>query len=781
MNLVADSKTKPLPIAVDSEALTLCDREAIHTPGAIQPHGALLALDRADFRIIQAGGDTEGLLGALPQALLGTDARALFSTRQVEKLTGLTNDVGLRSRAVHLFSISGEAGRSVDSDVIGYYSGELLVLEIDPRREPAPVNPLPVLHAMLRGVHQADGMAGCCQAIVDEVRRVIGFDRVMLYRFLSDGSGEVIAEAVEPSSEAFLGLRYPESDIPKQARELYRLNWLRTIPDARYSPAPILSMPAAGSALSLDLSNSNLRSVSPVHRQYLANMGVVASLSMSIIIQGRLWGLIACHHHAPRYLPYSLREACELFAEMVSSQLEGRAAADSFRTEQRSRQIHEELLNRLSRESELAAGLIRFRPNLLDLVSAGGVGLWMDGRFSNIGATPQPSDISAMVDWLNATVEDGVFHTDHLPLIYPPAGSFAGVASGLLALSVSRNPRDYVLWFRPELVRTVNWAGRPDKSIDGSDSQILTPRNSFAMWQQQLRQHASPWLGAEIEAAHRLRLALLEVVLSRIDQMAREREAARLRQEGLTIELNERLAQSERLSLALRKETELRAAVEGDLTQVLRRTVTDQEFERQRISRELHDTLGQSLTMLQLGLQAIGHEVPAGEKVQQRLDSMKSLASSLGRDVNRLATDIRPTTIDDLGIQKAIESLLESWSENTPIKYYLHLSPDEVRLAKPVETALYRVLQEILANVVRHAEAGRVGVVLRVADGEVSMIVEDDGRGFPADYEEHANSPALRLGLLGIRERLAQVAGVLEIESSPGCGTTVFVRIPSDG
>lgn len=781
MDFVVEGSTKPALFTFDSAVLTLCDREAIHAPGAVQPHGALLALDRASFRIVHAGGDTLALLGARPQALLGTDARALLSGEHAQKLAGLANDFSLRSRAVHPFSLAGEAGRSVDSDVIVYRSGDLLVLELDPRREAAPDNPLPVLHTMLRGVHQADSMPRCCQAIVDEVRRVIGFDRVMLYRFLNDGSGEVIAESVETGAESFLGLRYPESDIPKQARELYRLNWLRAIPDARYSPAPILSISDAGSARSLDLSNSTIRSVSPVHRQYLANMGVVASLSMSIVMQGRLWGLIACHHRAPRYVPYTLREACELFAEMVSSQLEGRAAAESFKTEQRSRQVHEELVNRLSRESELAAGLIRFRPNLLDLVPAGGVGLWMDGQFSNIGATPQPSEIKALVEWLNATVKDGVFHTDHLPLIYPPAERFVGVASGLLALSVSRNPRDYVLWFRPELVQTVNWAGMPDKSADGSDPQILTPRNSFAMWQEQVRLHASPWLGAEIEAAHRLRLALLEVVLNRIDQIAREREAAQLHQERLTIELNERLAQSERLALALRKETELRAAVEGDLTQVLRRTVTDQETERQHIARELHDTLGQSLTMLQLGLQAIGHEVPAGEKVQRRLNTMKDLASSLGRDVNRLASDIRPMSIDDLGIQKAIESLLESWSETTSIKYYLHLSPKEVDLAKPVETVLYRVLQETLANVVRHAEASNVGVVLNVADGQVSMIVEDDGRGFPADYDETTNSPTLRLGLLGIRERLAQVGGTLEIETAPGCGTTVFVRIPTDG
>jgi signal transduction histidine kinase len=372
-------------------------------------------------------------------------------------------------------------------------------------------------------------------------------------------------------------------------------------------------------------------------------------------------------------------------------------------------------------------------------------------------------------------VKDGVFQSDCLSRLYPPAENFADTASGLLALSVSRNPRDYVLWFRPELVRTVNWAGKPTKAA--ADGEALTPRKSFALWQEQVRLHASPWLEPEVETAHRLRLSLLEVVLRQIDQIAREREAASSRQQRLTTELNDRLAQSERLTRALRKESELRAVVEDELSQVLRRTVTDQEVERQRIARELHDTLGQSLTMLQLGLQAMGQDVSADHRLQQRLVGMKELATNIGKEVSRLAWEIRPTAIDDLGIQAAIESLLESWSQTSLVKYELHLSPRESRLPKAVETTLYRVLQETLTNVVRHAEAHKVGVILNISEGVATMIVEDDGRGFDANGPDFERTPARRLGLLGIRERLALVGGALEIESSPGKGTTLFVRI----
>jgi light-regulated signal transduction histidine kinase (bacteriophytochrome) len=525
----------------------------------------------------------------------------------------------------------------------------------------------------------------------------------------------------------------------------------------------------------LDLSQSVMRSVSGVHRQYLAQMGVVASMSLSLVLGGKLWGLIACHHGAPRYLPYRLREACELFAEMASAQLEARVAAEYYEAQLHLTRIHEELVTRMSQESDVAEGLVRFRPNLLDLIPAAGVGLWIEGRFTGLGATPDAAQIEALVQWLNATAKDGVFHTDALPLLYPPAHGFAEMAAGLLALSVSRTPRDYVLWFRPEVVRTVTWAGNPNKPV-GADG-ALSPRASFAAWEEAVRLHAPPWSEIEIEAAHRLRLSLLEVVLRRIDQIARERKSARLLQEQLTRELDHGLQRWQSVAQTLKQETERRAVVEADLSHVLRRTVEDQEAERMRIARELHDTLGQSLTLLQLGLEGIAQASP-GDELQQRVAGMKTLAADVGREVNRLAWEIRPTALDDLGIQTAIQNLLDSWSESSKLRFDLHMTLGEPRLPPAIETTLYRVLQEALTNVVRHAEASHVSVILRLADQHVTMIVEDDGRGFGWNDQGPARPEAGRLGLLGIRERLSLVGGSLEIESSPGKGTTLFARIP---
>ncbi|MBB1093213.1 GAF domain-containing protein [Rhodopseudomonas palustris] len=753
---------------------TACDREAIHLAGSIQPHGALLAVTPEDLQIVHAGGETAALLGVSIESLAGVSAFTIFSGDQIARLRALLGPDRKIERPLHAFTL--KAADATPVDVVVHQASGLLVLEFEPRREPAPNNSLALVQSMIRHVQRAGTVQAFCDAVVAEVRAVTGFDRVMIYRFMPDCSGEVKAESRASGMESFLGLRYPESDIPKQARALYLANWIRAIPDARYAPARIVPMIDPRTGLPLDLSQSVIRSVSPAHRLYLAHMGVVASMSLSIIQHGRLWGLIACHHSSPRYLPYRMREACELFAEMASSQLEAKVAAEQLEARLRSTRIHEELVTRMSQESDLAEGLIRFHPNLLDFIPATGVGLWVDGQFTGLGVTPDAAQTEALIGWLTATANDGVFQTDALPLIYPPAKVFADCASGLMALSLSKSPRDYVLWFRPEVVRTVTWAGNPNKPVGvGPDGGFTNPRRSFAAWQESVRLHSEPWRASDIEAAHRLRLSLLEVVLRRIDGIARERKSARLLQEQLMRQVEIGLRRSQDVAKTLREETRRRVSVEADLSQVLRRTVEDQEAERLRIARELHDTLGQSLTLLQLGFENLGQIAPDNGELQRRIAGIKTLTAEIGQQVNRLAWEIRPTALDDLGIQTAVQHLLDAWSEKSQVQFDLHMTLGDRRLPPAIETTLYRVLQEALTNIVRHAAASHVSVILRLSDRQVTMVVEDDGRGF---VNPDAARPPERLGLLGIRERLTLVGGSLEIESAPGRGTALFARIP---
>jgi light-regulated signal transduction histidine kinase (bacteriophytochrome) len=771
-----------LPATFGPVDLTNCDQEPIHIPGSIQPHGALITLDPRDMRIVHAGGDTETHLGHSVMSLLGASAADVFSPSLLARLRTLLATGRPMIRPIYVFPVLRDYGAI--TDVVGHLSDGLLVLEMETRFGPVIEDALALAQGMIRHVRQAGALPALLDAIAAEVRRTTGFDRVMVYRFAPDASGAVVAEARAPETDSFLGFNFPASDIPPQARTLYKANLIRTIPDARYEPALLLPPLNPLTDRPLDLSQSVLRSVSPVHRQYMANMGVVASMSLSLIARGQLWGLIACHHNTPRFLSHRLRDVCELFAEMTSAHLEMKLIEADIGEQSQARGLREELVALMSQEPDFANGLIRWRSYLLELIRSSGVGLWVGGRFSAVGTAPTPEQAAALVDWLNAEDRDGVFHTDSLPVIYPPARAYSHIASGLLALSVSRTPRDYVLWFRPEISPTVKVAGHPVLPVDqGQGAPKLTPRNSFAAWLEatwrvSVRLHACPWLTSELDTAQRLRMSLLEVVLRQIDQTVRAQELARLAQEKLAKLSDQRLEEWRTVAEALKRESERRAILEADLSQLLRRTVADQEAERVQLARELHDTLGQSLTLLQLGLEGIGRVSTDSDGFQVRLAALKDITVAFGSDINRLAWEIRPTALDDLGIQQAIRNLVETWSERAGIQFDLHLTLDQERLPPEVETTLYRVLQEALTNIVRHAGASRVGVVLWRADKIVSMIVEDNGRGFVNDETGLDSQPAKRLGLLGIRERLALVDGSLEIESALGKGTTLFIRIP---
>ena len=521
--------------------LTDCDREPIHIPGSIQPHGVLLAVDPASLKVVQIAGDTRRLLGVDPGDLLGHGVEALVTQAELESLKTLAAQEVTIPRSVFAFEMKVQhRGETLDATV--HQSGGALVVELEPCLARPPLNPLSLVQGMVTRVHKAPDLAGFLQAITDEVRSATGFDRVMVYQFLPDESGAVIAEAKHQDLEPLLGLRYPASDIPKQARDLYLLNRMRIIPDADYTPAALTPALNPITGKPLDLSFSVLRSVSPLHLEYLANMGVDASMSSSVVIGGRLWGLIACHHRVPRYVSHAVRSACELFAQMVSLQLGEKLLSEVQAERFRMKKVHAELVEAMVGQEDFGETLVNARPNLLDYIPAEGVAVWWEGKVTRHGPTPTDEQLSLLVEWLNTSVPEGVFLTDCLASQFAPARHYTGVASGLLALSVSRTPRDYILWFRPEVSRTVTWAGNPAKPVDVTgDGLRINPRKSFAAWKEIVREHSRPWGEPAADAAQALRLSILDVVLRHQDKVMREREEARRHQDFLMAELDHRV------------------------------------------------------------------------------------------------------------------------------------------------------------------------------------------------------------------------------------------------
>lgn len=503
--------------------LTNCAVEPIHIPGRIQPHGALLALSPGDLVIRHASRNVGALLGSGPEGLVG---RSLLDV--VAPAAGGDLESILRSpdpSAMNPLKVSPRTGGAPAwFDAIAHRAGDRLIVELEPAGTPGDTSfssVYRVIHTAIERIQSAVGLFDACEVTAEEIRRLTGYDRVMIYRFDSDWNGEVIAEAREADIEPYLGLRYPASDIPPQARELYLRNWLRIIPDVGYQPSDIVPQPEAP----IDLSFSVLRSVSPMHIQYLKNMGVGASMSVSLIREGVLWGLIACHHRAARPLSFEIRQGCELCGRFLSIQLAAKEKLEDRGRKLELKALSDEVVATVSGREDLMVGLAESAGALMQLADASGVALFHGDTVSALGLSPAPEELRSLHAWLRRNVaDDPVFHTESLARIEPALASIKDVASGVLCISIPEPDPWYVVWLRPEVIQTVNWGGNPEKPVESSaEGAVLGPRRSFALWKQVVEQTAIAWKPAEIEAAELLRRALIELDLTR--QVVREKSA----------------------------------------------------------------------------------------------------------------------------------------------------------------------------------------------------------------------------------------------------------------
>lgn len=496
--------------------LSNCDKEPIHVPGAIQPHGALLALSWPSFEVVQLSANVEQMLGVKPGELLGRPLSGLLGEEQMARLSRVLERDDFEANPLFVFPLQ-IAESSFDAVV--HRLAELAVLELEPSGPQATQIDFYTLKATIQRLERTRSLQDFYNLAAGKVQEVSGFDRVMIYRFSpEDGSGSVVAEVRRQDLEPFLGLHYPASDIPKQARVLYVLNHIRLIADANYTPVRMLALEA--DAPPLDMSHCFLRSVSPIHLEYLRNMGVAASMSISIIKDGQLWGLVACHHYSPRLLSYEVRTACEFLGQVMSLQIQAKEDLEHSDYRTRLGAMSTRFLELLSRSDDLAEGLVRHDLNLLDYIKGTGAAVCMGGEFVLLGETPNTQELRELVAWLAGNRSE-VFATKALSKEFAHAARYADVASGLLAVRLSRQGDDFVMWFRPEVLQTVSWGGDPNKPVEtaGDGSKRLSPRKSFALWKQTVEQCAEAWLEVEIEAARELRRVILEVVLRRAQQL----------------------------------------------------------------------------------------------------------------------------------------------------------------------------------------------------------------------------------------------------------------------
>lgn len=524
------------PSAVD---LDNCATEPIHIPGRIQSFGALVAVN-SDWLIAHCSENFAALVGLSAQPHHGDPLRDHLSA----------NALAAMRRKLQSLTASGGVERSFGQplveggplfDIALHVSGRTIVIEVEPHGDDRFDANIGMLRPMMARLEQARDPSRLCDIAARQLKMLLGFDRVMVYRFHPDDSGEVFAEAREMRLESFFGLHYPASDIPPQARKLYLTNILRIISDVADPTVPILP-DTSPFGVPLDLSQSTLRGVSPIHIEYLRNMGVTASMSISIIVRGKLWGLFACHHYSgPRVLTYALRSAAELFAQLFALQL-GQVESDIVREQaQRAQLMHDRIMAQLAESSGLVEQFDAMIALFGDVIPHDGASAWIDGQYLSRGSAPTAEQFKAIVPLFNSGAASSVFATQQLARQVPAEG-LVEVAAGALAIPVSRRPRDYIVLWRREQRQTVKWAGNPEKTIEyGPNGSRLTPRKSFEAWQQVVEGTSLPWTEEEVRAAEALRLTLLEVILRITDSAMAERARAQEQQELLIAELNHRV------------------------------------------------------------------------------------------------------------------------------------------------------------------------------------------------------------------------------------------------
>ncbi|KAB2521431.1 GAF domain-containing protein [Pseudomonas sp. GXM4] len=732
------------------ELLANCADEPIRFPGAIQPHGLLLTLTEPALQIIQVSANVATLLVRAPESLIGQPLHSLIGAEHTAQVLQALQQATFSEAAPLRFELNGTEFEGL----LHRHQGVLILeLEIHVKnfqpRNVAGINTH--LGRMLQRLQAATTLQALYDISVKEIQAMTGYDRVLIYRFEEEGHGQVIAEASDPSMEVFNGLFFPASDIPEQARELYRTNWLRIIPNADYQPVPLVPKLRPDTQTPLDLSFATLRSVSPIHCQYMKNMGVLSSMSISLLKGDKLWGLISCGNRQPLHVPHELRMACQTIGQVLSLQISAMETLEL--TRQREEKV--EALARLNQAmvdspQNVFDGLAQQPATLMALVNAGGIAIIEDKQLHRYGNCPEPEEIRALHKWLQARGEP-VFASHHLSSVYPPAAQYQSVASGVLAMSLPKPVDNGVLWFRPEVKENINWSGDPRKPLDLENSDAgmrLRPRTSFEIWKVEMAGISTKWSHGDRFAANDLRRSALENDLAR--QVRREQAAVQARDD-------------------------LVAVVSHDL-------------------RNPMTVISMLCGMMQKAFSSEGAHT--SRRISTAIDTMQQATARM----NTLLEDLLDTSKIDAGrysitpqalvvghIFEEAQALLSPLAHDKDISISFQADPDLRIHADPER--LFQVLSNLVGNAIKFTpRMGTVGVHAKSVGDEIVFIVRDSGEGIPKEHLPHVfdrywtmkegNPTGTGLGLYITQGIVEAHGGQIVAESEPGQGSEFRFTVP---
>ncbi|MFJ3470913.1 ATP-binding protein [Pseudomonas sp. NPDC090201] len=733
-------------------AIDNCAREPIQIPGSIQPQGFLLVIDEASMTVAQVSANVMTWLGLEPQALIGAGLADVFEDCEhlLERLAALHDD---DQNPFHVgdvkFRSGGRAGQPVA--MMAHRHDRVLIAEFEPSGDMTSAygNVYPLMRTFISQMNEAESIDQLCQRSVAQVKRITGFGRVKAYRFDGEGNGLVNAELADADYPSYLGLSFPATDIPAQARALYVANRIRVIEDANYQASPLVPVHNPVTGAPLDLSFATLRSVSPVHLQYMRNMQTLASMSISIVVRGQLWGLISCHHALPRSVSFQTRTACELLGSVLSLQIETKEAQAKT---QRMLSLRRQIVQMLAAMADLDSviGGLRSMPDvLLAFVGATGAAVISESTLDVYGDTPDREQIKALTQWLSERDSHEVFQSDNVGRDIPQLPQLSQSVSGVLAMAISELHSNYIIWFRPEQTRVVNWAGKPEKSVD--DSGTLSPRHSFALWQETVRGFSRPWDELDTEGVVELRAAVLGIVLRKAEEMA-----------ALAEELEKSNKELEAFSYS----------VSHDLRAPLRHIAGYAEL--------LGDIEGSKLS--DRGVRFLENIGESARFAGTLVDNLLSF-SQMGRSA------MRYSQVDLNAMVDAIRREMQPDYEGRNLTWSI---PEPLPVVIADAAFLHLAMRNLLSNAIKYSRnesAALIEVGSYEEDGQEVLYIRDNGVGFDMQYAGKLFGVFQRLhrmeefegtgiGLASVRRIIERHDGTVWAHSEPGQGATFYVSLP---
>jgi len=739
--------------------LTNCEQEPIHIPGSIQPHGFLIALYADSLTIDYCSANIVDFLGITYEQCLGKHFADIFGSGITDNFKAYVSKQSAAVNPPMALEINGQSLLCT-----AYALGKCYIAEFEPA-DPAQPSVTAVYNQTVQFVgdmEQSETLQELCMKVAQQTRAITGYDRVMIYRFDKDYNGEVFAESKVDDIEPFLGLHYPHTDIPAQARQLYLTNLMRIIVDVNYTPVPIYTIDDA-SGKNLDMSKSYLRSVSPIHIEYLKNMGVGGTLTISLIHDGRLWGLITCHHYSAKYVPLYSRIAAQMQGYFLASQINVRQLNEEYRVAANINASLEQLLDNAHEPEAASFEQIAAHPALLSLCNAGGAAILFEGKIYRNGNTPDEEDIRKLASWLNTYTRHGAFHNDRLADIYPDAKRFAATAAGIIYHSLSGMQDDAIMWFAPETQQEVHWAGDPSKAIVKNEKG-LSPRNSFALWKQVLQYQSRDWtrpgLLATATFAHALQKHITLILISEEERKQRML-TGQLREANTELE-NINWISSHDLKEPLRK------------IQMFSSKILDKE--QQAISESATVSL-KKITKSAGKMQQLLADITTYNKVRHLQAAYEM--TSLNDVLNTVAEELR----DELADRKALLAY-----DALPVvngvpfllkQLFINLLRNSLKFARK------DVLPEIHISAAQEAVAGMNGL-----EGQYHRVdIRDNGIGFDSAFEESIFKVFTRLhaadeyegsgiGLALCRKIMQNHKGTIVAKGQPGMGAVFSLYFP---